>query len=433
MSDNRYRAFWRWHFYAGVLVLPFMAWLAITGGLYLFKPEIERAIYGSWVTLDAPATALPVSRLIADTERQAQGEVTQIEVPSSPTESWRMRVESGDAVRTAFVDPASGALLGTTSEGGIMKTVRDLHSLAITAPIGNALIEIAAGFAIILVVTGIVLWWPRDGRPVLALRRPVGRRRFWRDFHASTGILAAAIILFLAVTGMPWSVVWGANVQRWVGEQGLGRPKAPGPQPWERAHKHQAGEARAAALPWSLQQAAMPHALGLSDVGVDRAVAIATQKGLAPPFTIMLPLAPSEPYSISSVARRVQDVRAIYVDPSSGRVLQDAKYAQFGKGAQAIEWGIATHQGQQYGEPNRWLMLAGCLSLLALAISSPVMWWKRRNQGKLQTPPRPTSASVATTATATVIFLGLIYPLTGATALLIWLFDQNLLPRLQKK
>ena len=130
-----------------------------------------------------------------------------------------------------------------------MKTVRDLHGLAIAGPIGNALIEIAAGWAIVLVVTGVVLWWPREGRPALALRRPVRRRRFWRDFHASTGILASGVILFLAVTGMPWSVVWGANVQRWVGEQGLGRPKAPGPQPWQRGHAHGAAKARTEALP----------------------------------------------------------------------------------------------------------------------------------------------------------------------------------------
>ena len=37
-----YRAVWRWHFYAGIFCIPFVVWLACTGSIYLFKPQIER-------------------------------------------------------------------------------------------------------------------------------------------------------------------------------------------------------------------------------------------------------------------------------------------------------------------------------------------------------------------------------------------------------
>ncbi|MGX1801745.1 PepSY domain-containing protein, partial [Brevundimonas naejangsanensis] len=37
MMSGAYRAVWRWHFYAGVLVMPFLMLLTLTGGLYLFK------------------------------------------------------------------------------------------------------------------------------------------------------------------------------------------------------------------------------------------------------------------------------------------------------------------------------------------------------------------------------------------------------------
>jgi uncharacterized iron-regulated membrane protein len=36
-----HRAVWRWHFYAGVLCIPFVLWLAATGSIYLFKPQID--------------------------------------------------------------------------------------------------------------------------------------------------------------------------------------------------------------------------------------------------------------------------------------------------------------------------------------------------------------------------------------------------------
>lgn len=44
-SSALYRAVWRWHFYAGLLILPIMVLMAVTGGIYLFKDEINDALY----------------------------------------------------------------------------------------------------------------------------------------------------------------------------------------------------------------------------------------------------------------------------------------------------------------------------------------------------------------------------------------------------
>jgi uncharacterized iron-regulated membrane protein len=40
-SAAAYRTVWRWHFYAGLFCLPFVAVLALTGSVYLFKPQID--------------------------------------------------------------------------------------------------------------------------------------------------------------------------------------------------------------------------------------------------------------------------------------------------------------------------------------------------------------------------------------------------------
>ena len=43
MADTAtYRTIWRWHFYAGLFVLPFVFILSVTGAIYLFKPQIDR-------------------------------------------------------------------------------------------------------------------------------------------------------------------------------------------------------------------------------------------------------------------------------------------------------------------------------------------------------------------------------------------------------
>ncbi len=398
--DALYRSVWRWHLVAGLLVLPFLAWLAVTGGLYLYKPEIERAVYADWLRVEA-RPALPLSVLTKRVATDTGGRVTQVAKPPA-AESWRMTIALPDgAKRTAFVDPGDGRVLGTTRPGGVMGLVKDLHSLVITGPIGNAVIEIAAGWTIVLVLTGIWLW---ASKPGFGVKGPVRGRRFWRDLHASTGIVAGAVILFLAVTGMPWSGVWGKGLQGLVAAQGWGRPPSPAPG----GHGEHGG---AATLPWSMQRAGMPMGHG-GDIGADRALAAAQARGIGDAWSLTLPASPGAPYLVSAPIVRADDARAIYVDAGTGGVLQDARYAGFGGGAQAIEWGIAVHQGQQYGEANRLVMLAGCIAILLLVVSAPVMWLKRRPKG-LGLPPGRSGRGLAILMAGA----GVVFPLTGITML----------------
>ena len=398
--DALYRSVWRWHLVAGLLVLPFLAWLAVTGALYLYKPEIERAVYADWLRVEA-RPALPLSMLAARVAASTGGRVTQIAKPAA-AESWRMTIAMPDGERrTAFVDPGDGRVLGTTRPGGVMGLVKELHSLAITGPIGNAAIEIAAGWTIVLVLTGIWLW---ASKPRFGVRGPARGRRFWRELHASTGVVAGAVILFLAVTGMPWSGVWGKGLQTLVTASSWGRPPSPTPV----GHGEHGG---AATLPWSMQRAGVPVGHG-GDIGPDRALAAARARGIGDAWSLTLPASPGAPYLVSAAIVRADDARAIHVDAGTGRVLQDARYRDFGGGAQAIEWGIAAHQGQQYGEVNRLVMLAGCLAILLLVVSAPVMWVKRRPRG-LGLPPGRSGRGLA----ALMAGSGLLFPLTGLTML----------------
>lgn len=395
-----YRAVWRWHFFAGLLVLPFLLWLAVTGSLYLYKPEIERVVYADWIHVPARGASLPLDTLSARVAHATGGEVVQITRPAAADESWRMTLQLRDGERRmAFVDPHDGRVFGTTRPGGVMQVVKQLHSLAIAGWIGNWMIEIAAGWCIVLVATGVYLWWPRGRGPALALRgRPAGRL-FWRDLHASTGLLSGGVILFLSLSGLPWSAVWGSTVQATVAGAGLGRPPAPG------AMAHAAHD-----LPWSLQRAAMPMT-GPARIGADRALAAAAGRGMARDWSLTYPAAPGAPYLVSATLGPSGAAHVVYVDAGSGRVLQDARFADFGTAAQVIEWSAAVHQGKEYGEVNRWVMLAACVALALLTLSAPVMWWKRRPKGRVGAPPGRSGAGLV----AIMAVAGLLFPLTGLT------------------
>ena len=63
-----YRTIWRWHFYAGLLVLPFIFFLSITGSIYLFKPQIDRWEESAWHGLSAADRVSPDVQLAAALE-----------------------------------------------------------------------------------------------------------------------------------------------------------------------------------------------------------------------------------------------------------------------------------------------------------------------------------------------------------------------------
>jgi len=51
----QHRLLWRWHFYAGLFVMPLLLVLAITGTLYCFQPQIEPLLYHDRMIVDARA------------------------------------------------------------------------------------------------------------------------------------------------------------------------------------------------------------------------------------------------------------------------------------------------------------------------------------------------------------------------------------------
>src|SRR5690606_17864881 len=132
------------------------------------------------------------------------------------------------------VDPHDARLTGEIEGEGLMGTIKRLHSLEILGRPFNILVEVVAGWAIILVATGVFLWWPRKRDAAVAVPRlsSPAARPFWRDLHAVTGLYVGGVVAFLAVTGMPWSAVWGDVFLNQMRASGLGRPEAPAATAW---------------------------------------------------------------------------------------------------------------------------------------------------------------------------------------------------------
>lgn len=430
--SSLYRAVWRWHFYAGLMVLPFMMLLAITGGLYLFHNEIDALWHRDLKQVVARDTAPLAPSPLIDAALIAQpGAALKITMPASPTASAEVTVKTADGDKRAiYVDPYDARVLGELPDRGtVMWLVRRLHSLAEFGPGATAIIEIVGGWAILLVATGFYLWWPRKQTGgVVSVRGTPQRRVFWRDLHAVTGAFAGLFIGFLATTGMPWSMFWGEKVNEWANSSNYGYPSGVYVNvPMSDEHLAHANGPTA----WSLEQAKMPKStpMTMQPIGVDAAATTFDRLGVAPGYALSLPDGPGGVYSAAVYPGDLSKQRVVHLDQYSGVPLLDVSYADYGPAAKAMEWGINVHMGQEFGLANQLVLLAVCMSIVLMAVSAGAMWWKRRPKGALGVPPAPADARTMRGLVLLMALFGLVFPLVGASLLVMVLLDLALARR----
>ena len=420
--SNLYRAVWRWHFYAGLLVLPFMISLAVTGAIYLYHTEIDRWVHADFMQVTPGAQALPPSQLVAAALTAQPGTALKYTDPASDDASTEITIQPKDGPRmAAFIDPYTAKVLEVRADRSTIGwTVRKLHSLSLFGATPRMIIEIVAGWSILLVLTGIYLWWPRGQKGALSVRGTPKRRVFWRDLHAVTGIFAGFFIIFLALTGMPWSSVWGGKVNEWANGRNFGYPAGLRIDvPMADEHLN-----HVAKTSWSLEQAQIPKTMPMgAPINLDTAVETFTRLGLHRGFSVALPQGPEGVYSGSVYPDDLSQQRVIHLDQYSNTPLIDISYADYGPLGRGLEWGINTHMGQTFGTLNKIILLAVCAGIVMLAVSAAVMWWKRRPSGSLGVPPLPSDRRVFVGLLVLLGIGGLLFPLTGLSMLVMIALD----------
>lgn len=118
-----------------------------------------------------------------------------------------------------FVNPYSGTIQGEIEkEKRFGEVFKKIHSeLFVAGTIGNRLVELAACWAVILLISGLYLWWPRKRKSIWGILLPRFRKKgvtFWRDLHAVPAFWLSAFILILIATGLPWSGVLGEQIKK---------------------------------------------------------------------------------------------------------------------------------------------------------------------------------------------------------------------------
>ena len=417
------RAIWRWHFYAGLLSLPFLILLAVTGSVYLFEEEIDRALFHDMTVVSAGETQQAPEELIAAALAAKPGwEVARYVTPLAHNRTAEIVVVRGDDQTSIFVDPYKASVTGVRNGESPMSFVSKLHSLAVAGPYANLIIEAVAGWTIILFATGVYLWLQARPTKQASNNRPApSRRQLWVNVHTYTGLGAGAVIVFLAFTGLPWSSFWGGGLHDMARHTGLGMPaEVWGDRPQSRPTD--------AGGPWIIEGAARPlspqptpSGTAANPIGFAKAATIALNTEMPEGFWIEAPWGPSGVYTAMAMPDDATAQRILHIDQYTGETLMDIRYADYGAIARTVEFGVSLHMGRQLGWANKVVMLLGCVALFALAVTSLAMTWRRRNNKPLA-PPKVERRSM--TLVSGIVCAGLIaFPITALTAIVIAIAD----------
>jgi uncharacterized iron-regulated membrane protein len=353
------------HRWIGLVIALPMVVQGVTGTILALEPWLPDA--AADVT---PGTPQPASAIVA-TARAAVGPDARVlrYVPSAgPDQAAHVQVvqgkqAGGDASpQVLLIDPVDLDVLGIQSEG-MIAWVRSLHVQLLAPNYGGRSIGGWFGIGLVLLlVTGVPIWWPGPGgwRAAVTIAWRARGVRFHRRLHGAIGIWTVAVLLVVSVTGVV--MAFPRTSRGLLGLEGGGPPRA--------------------------MRGPSSSAANAVEPDLDRAIALAQQ---AVPDArlrvVMMPSAPGEAirlFLMHAGAEGATGSVSVQVDPAGKRVLsmQDA-YTQ-PVADRTYRWMHDLHTATALGPPWRLVSVLSGLSLPVFAVTGPAMWWlRRRNRRRL--------------------------------------------------
>lgn len=385
----------RLHFYAGILIAPFVVIAAVTGLMYVYTPQLEQALYAEQLRVEPSDGAVSLERQAAAAARaHPDAELSAVRPAEAPDESTRVLMSADGLpdgyLLAVFVDPHDGTVLGDLTSYGsssslpVRSWLAELHRSLHLGDAGRLYSELAASWLWVVALGGVVLWTARR-RSERRLRRTLlpdasatGRARTM-SWHGSVGVWALAGLALITATGLTWSQYAGANVTQIREAFDWQTPSLSAADHTEHAahEDHTGHEGDEGHGGHTGHEGHGGH--GVSATDLDGALAAARSAGLDGPVEVGVPVAEGAPYTVKETARSwpVQQDQ-VAVDAVDGTVVEELRFDDFPLMAKLSNWGIGFHMGLLFGLPNQLLLTALALSVPAMVFWGYRMWWQRR-------------------------------------------------------
>jgi uncharacterized iron-regulated membrane protein len=201
------RALFQIHLWVGLATGVYIAVIALTGSILVYRNEIYRAFSPQPRLVENAGTPLSRDDLEAAVRRTfPDARIVVVEPGPTPGHAADVTLERAGERTRRLVHPATGADLGPTLPLGyrVSAWMLDLHDNLLGGPAGRRVNGIGALALLVLAGTGLIVWWPgasRWRRSVFVDTRANWKRLNW-SLHSVLGFWFFLFILMWSLTGV---------------------------------------------------------------------------------------------------------------------------------------------------------------------------------------------------------------------------------------
>jgi len=356
------------HLWLGLTSGLVVLFLGITGCILAFEIEIRTITDPEQFSPPENKPYLPPSFLKDQAEKHFDGKkLSSLEYPAKGR-SVIASYYDADHYKLAALNPYSGKVLKVKNMNrDFFRIIINGHYYLWLPPsIGQPIVASATLIFLIMMITGVVLWWPKNKaarKQRFSIKWSARWRRVNYDLHNVFGFYMSWIAIFLAITGLVMGFEWFAKSVYWVTSAGKAMP----------AHEHPVSDTLAKQSGYDI---------------ADRLwIDMMPKKTEKESIAIYFPITPTDPIEIGINHRpgTYYNMDFYHFDqytgielPATGTYAGRFKDASVADKIKRMNYDI--HVGAMLGLPGK--ILAFCASLIAasLPVTGFYMWWGRRKK-----------------------------------------------------
>ncbi len=333
--------------------------VAVTGCIFVFHDEIKDLTRSYRLVEEQNSGFIKPSKLQEQTRKRFPDAEVGMVVYQGRDRSAFVSTIIEEIPHQVYFNPYSAEYLAIENlEEDFFLIVEDLHMhLWLPEAIGKQVIGISTLIFLLMLVTGIILWWPKKRKNLnnkLKIKWKARWRRTNYDWHSVTGFYISFIALFIALTGLSFSYEWINEGYYEIINLGQEKPGDEINIQLENTENLKAATDRALAETLLLKPE-------------DEMYFVWEQKGGLPVVTGTYPRALHFDHQAN-----------FYFHPKTGKLLQSHNYDEKSNGMKFQEMTYGLHTGQYFGLTGKIIAFFASLFVACLPVTGFMVWFGRK-------------------------------------------------------
>ena len=354
----------RIHLWLGLLTGIIVFIVAITGCIYVFHDEIKDSIYDYRFVEQQQSGYLPPSEIKEIVQSKYPGTTDDFVLYAGQDRPVAVYGVYGETPYYYYLNPYTGEWLYSQDfTKDFFEIVKALHMyLLLPEEIGRQVVGISTLIFILMMITGVILWWPKklkNLRKGLKIKWNARWRRVNYDLHNISGFYLHILAIVVAITGLYFSYDWVKDGLYFVGNLG---------EDVESDHHIE----NIVQKPRILEEP------------IDIAFVETQEKAPGHGMYFVWTEGDHHPVVTGAYTESLDyDHQSnYYFHPQTAELLQEQPYESKSTGLKLQEMSYGIHTGQYFGLTGKIIAFILSIFVASLPVTGFIVWWGRKNRVK---------------------------------------------------